>query len=111
MDIGFRGSLMQRLGNDGNFRRKRLGEERAKKLLLRLNQITAASSLEELCSLPQARCHQLSGNRKDQFSVDLDGPYRLIVEVSDDPIPRRTDGGIDRSQVHGLVALEITDTH
>lgn len=37
--------------------------------------------------------------------------YRLILEVDDQPIPRREDGGIDTGSVESLVVLEIADTH
>lgn len=71
----------------------------------------AASTLAELMTLPQARCHQLGADRDEQFSLDLDGPYRLLVAVDDDPMLRRDDGGIDLERVTRLLVLEIDDTH
>ena len=50
--------------------------------------MASAESLAELATLPQARCHQLAGNLSEKFSLDLDGPFRLIVEVADLPVPR-----------------------
>lgn len=90
---------------------RKWGAERAKKVKLRLDQMMAAASLAEFKALPQARCHQLVANRDEQFSLDLDGPYRLIVQVDDEPVPRRPDGGIDLDRVERLLVLEITDTH
>ncbi|MFD6681268.1 type II toxin-antitoxin system RelE/ParE family toxin [Micromonospora parva] len=90
---------------------RRFGVERAKKIRLRLSQMTAASSIAELRKLPGARCHQLEGDRDEQFSVDLDGPYRLIFEVDVDPTPRRGDGGIDVEAVDAVIVIEIVDTH
>ena len=51
------------------------------------------------------------GNFKGKLSVDLDGPYRLIFEPADDPIPRKEDGGLDWSRVRSIRILKIEDTH
>lgn len=110
MDLGFRTTQLSKLCTDPSTRRRRLGPERAKKVQLRLDQIVAAASLEELCKLPQARCHQLSADRDEVFSLDLDGPYRLLIEI-EPPIPRMPDGGIDRSRVENVTIVSIEDTH
>lgn len=91
--------------------RRKWGAERAKKVHLRLDQMRSAATLAELQTLPQARCHQLTGDRHEQFSLDLDGPYRLIVTIDQDPVPRLSDGGIDLDKVDRLLVLEIADTH
>jgi plasmid maintenance system killer protein len=92
-------------------RQRRFGAERAHKLKLRLDQMQAAASIAELMTLPGARCHQLNADRDDQFSVDLDGPYRLIFEVDMFPVPRRPDKGIDLDAIDAVVVIEIADTH
>ena len=84
---------------------------REEKIALRFTQIKAAASLDVLCKVPQARCHQLVADRSEQFSLDLEHPLRMIVEVADAPVPRVADGGIDRTQVRRLAFVEITDTH
>lgn len=111
MEVVFRNAQLARLCTDATARRRRLGDERAKKLILRLNQMAAAANLAELQSLPQARCHKLVGNRGEQFSLDLDGPYRLVIEVADEPIPRRSDGGLALDQVQRVIVTEIIDPH
>ncbi|HET8684447.1 MAG TPA: type II toxin-antitoxin system RelE/ParE family toxin [Micromonosporaceae bacterium] len=92
-------------------RQRRFGAERARKLKLRLDQMQAAASIAELMTLPGARCHQLAANRAEQFSVDLDGPYRLIFEADVSPVPRRQDGGIDCDAVDAVIVIEIIDPH
>lgn len=111
MEVGFDSRRQQALFGDPQKLRRRYGIERAKKIELRLSQMLAAANLAELCRLPQARCHQLTADRSEQFSLDLDGPYRLLVEAGDDPVPRLPDGGIDRSQVRRLYVVDVTDTH
>jgi proteic killer suppression protein len=63
-----------------------------------------------LRNLP-GRCHELTGNRKGQISIDLEGPYRLLFEVADNPIPQKEDGGLKWSDVHTIRILGIEDTH
>jgi plasmid maintenance system killer protein len=111
LDVYFGSAAIAKLCGDPATRQRKLGPERAKKVGLRLDQMAAAANLAELEQLPQARCHELTGDRREQFSLDLDGPYRLIVEVGDEPIPRTSDGGIDREKVTILLVIEICDPH
>lgn len=62
-------------------------------------------------ALPQARAHELKGDRKGQISLDLSHPYRLIVVPANSDSTRSPDGGLDWSQVEAVIALEVTDTH
>ena len=59
---------------------KRHGLEMAEKIMLRIDQISAALSVEMMIQFRIGRCHQLKGNRKNQFAVDLVHPYRLVFE-------------------------------
>lgn len=61
---------------------------------------------------PPGRCHELTaGQRYGQLSLDLDHPYRLIFVPNHDPIPRRSDGGLDWSLVTAVKILGVEDTH
>lgn len=44
----------------------------------RIDEIKAASSVEEMIQYSIGRCHKLKGNRKEQFAVVLVQPYRLV---------------------------------
>ena len=83
----------------------------AKCLRARLDELHDADALEDLRHLPQARCHEMTDDRKGQLSFDLQQPYRLICVPADDPIPRKPDGGLDWPRVTAVEVLEITDTH
>lgn len=74
-------------------------------------ELQAADTLNVVSRLPPARCHELTGNRQGQFSVDLDHPYRLLFIPANDPLPEREDGGLDRSQVTEVEIIGIVDTH
>ena len=111
MEVGFVNARLARTCSETTSRFRKYGSERAEKILMRLDQMVASGNLAEFQRLPQARCHQLVGDRDEQFSADLDGPYRLIFEPADDPIPRLQDGGIDLSLVTRVRVIEITDPH
>ncbi len=111
MEVGFNSSRLAKLCADPALRRRRLGDERSKKVLQRLNQMDAAANMADLMALPQARCHQLTHDRDEQFSLDLDGPYRLAIEIADRPVPRRDDGGIALDRVRRITVLDIVDPH
>jgi proteic killer suppression protein len=84
---------------------------RAKLLERRLKAFRIAENLEEIRFLPQVRCHELKGDRQGTLSVDLDHPYRLIFEPADDPVPRKSDGGLDWTQVTAIRILAVENYH
>ena len=86
------------------------GFERARRILRRMDDMIAALTLEEFRNLP-GRCHELLGERKGQLSLDLDGPFRLIFEPSSDPVPLKSDGGLDWNGVTAVHILDVVDTH
>ena len=91
--------------------RRALGANNSAKLSQRLFELQAAESLQEISYLPPTRCHELTGKEAGQFSVDLEHPYRLLFVPSDNPVPRREDGGIDLSIVKAIEIIDIKDTH
>lgn len=111
MEVVFINAKLARMCNEASLRVRKLGPERALKVQLRLGQLAASTTLSDFCLLPQARCHQLSGDKDEKFSADLDGPYRLIFEIDNDPVPRLPDGGLDLTRATRVCVLEITDTH
>jgi proteic killer suppression protein len=45
------------------------------------------------------------------LAVYLDGPWRLIFEPANDPVPKKPDGGLDWTQVTVIRILEVRDYH
>ena len=111
MDVVFSTSKLRRECNDAKVRSRRYGTRRAALIQRRIDEIRAAGVLEDVRHIPGPRCHELTGDRKGQISVDLDHPYRLLFEPANDPIPRKPDGGLDWNQVTAVRILEVTDTH
>ena len=46
----------------------------------RIDEISAADSVEMMIQFRIGRCHALTQNRKGQYAVDLVHPYRLVFE-------------------------------
>lgn len=87
------------------------GTKRAKLLQRRLSEIEASQNLYVLGRLPGPRLHPLKENRRGQFSVDLDHPYRLLFVPDHDPVPELPSGGTDLRAVTRVMIIEIGDTH
>ncbi|MCL2481019.1 MAG: hypothetical protein FWF38_04855 [Spirochaetaceae bacterium] len=113
MDISFKSKKLKKELNEEKQLKKVHGEIRANKICIRLAELRAASCLYDFWppKTPPERCHELTGNRKGQLSVDLDHPYRLIFVPNHIPVPRKPDGGLDWKQVTAITILEIKDTH
>lgn len=110
MDIIFKTNRLLKLCNDDRTRQRECGPVRAKILKLRLDDLRAASVLEDVRFLP-GRCHELTGNRNGELAIDLDHPYRLIFTVANDPVPKKENGGLDWKNVTVIKITEIVDYH
>jgi len=94
MDILFHSDKFKEICNNYKKLAREYGEQRAKLIKRRLDDLRAANDLEIMRRLP-GRCHELKGERAGQLSLDLGGPYRLIFVPANDPIPRKQDSGLD----------------
>ena len=111
MQVFFRNKKLQKTCSSAKESLKAFGAIRAKKLQQRLLELSAADHLGHVSRLPPARCHEMSGDRQGQLSVDLDHPYRLFFIPADDPVPRKPDGGLDWDAVTAIEIVEIADPH
>ncbi len=113
MELYFRTSKLQKLCNTGDKAKAKLGPQMARALQKRLMELKASDCLKDMekSKMPQARCHELIGNRKGQISVDLKHPYRLIFIPSGNPVPRKQDGGLDWERITEVEIIDIVDTH
>ncbi|MCI5165922.1 MAG: killer suppression protein [Candidatus Electrothrix sp. GM3_4] len=111
MDIYFKRKKLQKICSEKKIAVKELGAKRAQKLMQRMMELSAAESLLDISISPPVRCHELSGDRKGQLSVDLGHPYRLLFIPADDQVPKKNDGGLDRTAISSIEIIEIADTH
>lgn len=87
------------------------GDQSARKVAQRLQELEAAESLADMRLLPAARCHELAGDRKGQLSVEVHSGLRLVFEPDHNPIPRRPQGGLDLERVEAVTVIEVIDYH
>lgn len=110
LDISFRSRQLRKDCNDPRRLVSRYGADAAAVISRRLDDFSAANTLEDLRNLP-GRLHPLVGDRAGQLSLDLRGPYRLILVPAHDPSPQKPDGGLDWAQVTAVEIIGIEDTH
>lgn len=110
MDIFFHHGRLKKECDDFKRLQRVHGVQRSKSIRRRLDALAAAAVLEDLRHLP-GQLHELKGDRQGQLSLDLDGPYRLIITPGNDPVPQRAEGGMDWSQITSVIVLGIENTH
>ena len=111
MEVLFQDRKLEKVCSDDARLRRKYGVKRAKLLGHRLDELRRAKNLEAMRGAPQARCHELKGNRTGTLAVDLEHPYRLIFEPVGDPVPRKADGGLDWTEVTIVRILAVEDYH
>lgn len=111
MEIAYKKSKMRKVLNSREKLVREYGTEMAKKIMLRQDFLRAAASLAQVLTNPPTRRHELKGSRQGQFAVDLTGNYRLIFEPSQNPLPRKQDGGVDLEKITAITILSVEDYH
>jgi proteic killer suppression protein len=110
MNISFATKKLEKIANSDREAVKKLGNRCALLFKTRLDDLKAATTLEDARHLP-GRYHELKGDRKGQWACDLEHPYRLIFEPHEDPIPTNKDGQYLWLEIKGVEITEITDYH
>lgn len=80
MQIEYRTKKLEKVCTNASEAEKKHGQNMAAKIHQRIDEISAALSVEMMLQFGIGRCHQLKGDRKDQYAVDLVHPYRLVFE-------------------------------
>ena len=84
---------------------------RAKKVKQRMDEIRASADVSTLMQIPAANCHELKGNRKGIFAVDISGNWQLLFEPTCCTVPIKSDGSVDYQQIQSIKILEVKDYH
>ena len=79
--VTYKNKSLEKICTDFSEAVRKYGTKIAEKIHLRINEISAATSIEMMIQFHIGRCHRLTGNRNGQYSVDLAQPYRLIFTV------------------------------
>ena len=73
-------SATRKFAEDGKNKFSGMDEDSAMELVAVLD---AAGSLDDLSPLKSVGLHKLSGDRKDQWAMTINGPWRLCFEFRD----------------------------
>lgn len=110
MEVTFDTPKLQKTCESEKDLQRRYGKPSGTKVMQRLVDLRAATSLADFRRLPGRR-HELSGDRKGQLALELAGAMRLVFRPTQDPPPQGPGGGLDWKQVDAVLVLEIVDYH
>lgn len=80
MDITYKNNKIMKICMDAKIADRTYGNEMSQKIQMRIDEIRAVDTVEEMIQYRIGRCRPLSNNRKGQYAVDLVHPYRLVFE-------------------------------
>lgn len=98
MDVEYKNNRIEKICTVASVAEKKYGQKMADKIHLRIDQIRAADSVEQMIQFGVGRCHQLHYDRSAQYAVDLVHPMRLVFEKKG-------------TEVHIVNIIEIVDYH
>jgi proteic killer suppression protein len=82
----------------------------AVKVMARLLDLQAAARLADMRRLP-GHCHELDRDRAGQLGIDVGSGVRIVFVPTNDPGPRKDDGGLDWSGVDAVQVIEVVNYH
>ncbi len=82
MEIKYKSQKLKKIFEDEAKLVKAYGKQ-ARKIIQRMNELYAATSLKDIQCNPGAGLHSLKGNYKTYMAIYLIHPYRLIIEPGD----------------------------
>ncbi len=84
LEIRYKTRKIEKVCTDAKAAEKSYGREMAEKIQQRIDEMTAADTVEFMIRYHIGRCHALTQNRKGQYAVDLVQPFRLVFEKQGD---------------------------
>jgi len=109
VEIFFENKKLGKILSNNKEINKRYGQM-AEKIRIRLSEIRAAESLEDL-RFVAGNFHELKGNRKGQLACTLKEPYRLIFKPRNYPLPINKNNQMIWSEIKEIIIIEIIDYH
>lgn len=85
MRTEYKNNNLRKVCTDYTKASKSYGERMAELIHLRIDQLMAADSVDQMVKFSIGRCHPLHGDREGQYALDLVHPHRLIfIRVNDE---------------------------
>jgi plasmid maintenance system killer protein len=110
MKIEFKNNKIRRQLSTATEIKKSFGAN-AKKVAARVSEIEASPNLLVLMQIPAANCHQLTGNKKGEWALNISPNHRMIFEISHDPVPVKEDKSINMILVTDIIIIGTEDYH
>ena len=113
MEVRFKNRKLAKVFKDYASLEREYGVEMTRKIRDRFEKLKEADNLGDFWppySRPD-RCHEMTGSRKGQLSVDLKHPRRLFFVPDHNPVPERSEGGLDWGQVTRIIIVAVEDPH
>lgn len=111
--VGYGNNKTRKLCSDSKQAKKVLGELVAEKLIAAINFIESASTLNDVACFPTYHLHQLSGDKKDLFAMDLGRKLGFRLIIKPDPPLNREEDKLDFnskcSVVKCIIVLEVSN--
>ena len=107
-DVTSRNTKLRKIFESEPSPKRKFGSRRGLKIIDHIAYSRKEPSLAMVSAGRPYRCHQLSGDRDEQFAIDLVHSIRLAFEVARDPISRDGFGGIDKERMTAIMAMEVT---
>lgn len=82
MEIQYKNDKIRKLCTNPDVARKKYSEKMARKIHQRIDQLSAADTVEELIQFHIGRCHRLVGDREGQYAMALEQGNRLVFTIS-----------------------------
>jgi toxin HigB-1 len=83
VDVSFKTVRLRKCYEDAKTRTKEWGEKVARLYVQRVDLLYAAADAQALREFRSIDFHALTGDRKGEYALRLDGFYRLIVKFQD----------------------------
>ena len=80
MEVTYKTNKIKKICTDAKVSDLTYGNEMSEKIQMRIAEIEAVDTVEEMIKFHIGRCHPLTNNRKGQYAVDLVHPYRMVFE-------------------------------
>ena len=80
MDITYSNAKIKKICTNAKTAERAYGRKMADKIHQRIDELSAADTVEMMIRYHIGRCHPLVNNRKGQYALDLVHPYRLVFE-------------------------------
>jgi toxin HigB-1 len=110
VEISFKNNkLQQQLVTDQGLA-KRFGKL-AKKVRQRMTQLKSADNLKVISDNLVLRLHPYKGDRKGEWSIDIQENWRIIFLIDQEPIPTLADSGVNLKEITIIKIESVEDPH